>query len=239
MKDIKKIVDRSIEKNCKSIIFYYIAYIQLFILLSSIILVIIALFVLISFINLIFSLVYAIIVGLFFLLFGRYEERLGEDTYQLIQKYPESQVGENLHAIIIVHKKLPKKSPYSPSDYTEGVDILIKKFRNNSMPQKYQIYDISLKTEFKEKIENCNATHIWIFGHGRRYGIKTIDGLLCYFELKNIGQIEFVGQYHCNSLLGSSLADYYHPKYQDVTRWPRFSFGIRISVKKKLNEMGI
>ena len=153
-------MDASIEKNCKSFIFYNIIYIQLFVVIALFILIVFTLFFYIFSISPILALVYTFLILLAGTLFVNFDEKLGKYIYNLIQKYPESQIGENRHAIIIVHKRLPKKMDYSPSEYSEGIDILINRFRNSSKPQKYKVYDIFSKQDFKETIENCNPSHI-------------------------------------------------------------------------------
>ncbi len=161
-------------------------------------------------------------------------------TKDLIKKYGEFHSELPHHAIIIAHKERPNNNgSYSDTDYVDGIDILINNFRTNVPQINYKVYEVGSKAKLKPIIENPNTTHLWIFGHGKRNSVALHDGGLCYYEVKEVGHKTFIGQYHCNSLFGTSLADYNNPDYRDVTRNARLTPYNRLAVRNKLREMGL
>ena len=161
-------------------------------------------------------------------------------TIDLIKKYPQSNFQIPHHAIIISHKKPPNKNGiFNEEDYSDGVDILIDKFRIHQPQISYQVYDVCSREDVIPIIYNENATHLWIFGHGARHKLRLLRGDLNYYDVRDAPKKEFIGQYHCNSQFWKSFADYNKPNNSDVTWWFRFSPLIRFSVRKKLRELGI
>ena len=162
---------------------------------------------------------------------------IGEKTKKCIQEYKDYNSQEPHHAIIIAHKN--SASIEKIRLYMDGMDILIKRFRCNKTPTNYKIYEITSKNEAIQIICNPQTTHLWIFGHGARNKLRFDSGNLYYQEVRNARRKIFIGQYHCNSLFGRSLADYNNPIYQDVTHWPRMTPFIRFSIVAKLDELDI
>jgi hypothetical protein len=161
-------------------------------------------------------------------------------TQDLIEKYPQSNFQIPHHAIIISHKKPPnEKGFFDEVDYSDGIDILIDKFRSHQPQINYQVYDVRSREEVKPIIYNTNATHLWIFGHGARHKLRLLWGDLNYYDVRDAPKKEFIGQYHCNSLFWKSLVDYNKPTNSDVTWWFRWGPFIRFSVRKKLKDLGI
>jgi hypothetical protein len=183
-----------------------------------------------------------IIIGLlisiaFMILSLAFYYNIGKKTKKCVQKYNEFNSQEPHHAIIIAHRN--SSSNKKIRIYMDGMDILIKRFRNHKTPIIYKVYEISSKNEAIKIICNPNTTHLWIFGHGARNKLRFDSGNLYYYQVRNTEKKVFIGQYHCNSLFGNSLADYNNPIFQDVTRWPRMTPFIRFSVYDKLKELGI
>ncbi|SCL76727.1 hypothetical protein L21_2669 [Methanoculleus chikugoensis] len=165
------------------------------------------------------------------------------ETKEIINSKPGLNNNVNHHAIIIAHSKGVIEETYflskfrSASDYMDGIDILVNCFVNHKPPIPYKIYEVTTKEEALIPIKSSNTSHIWIFGHGQRNFLNFKGGGLCYPKIKNVPEKVFVGQYHCNSILGTSLAEITKAKAWDVTRLPRITPCIRISVSKKLKQL--
>jgi hypothetical protein len=172
-------------------------------------------------------------------------DKISDKTKNLILTHSEKGSDKPHHAIIIanpgpkIHKiwKWTFKREREES-YLSGEDLLIEKFQSSPKGINYKVYEVNSKEQVIPIILDRNTTHLWIFGHGSRNVLSLEKGNLCYFEIRNevrnIPPKVFIGQYHCNSLFGKSLADYNNPKIQDVSRGPRTDISIRPSVKIKL-----
>jgi hypothetical protein len=161
-------------------------------------------------------------------------------TLELIQKTQQSNANVPHHAIIIAHKTKPNKDgSFDADDYFDGIDILIKKFCKVNPKINFRIYDVSSKEEVIPIFLNDYATHLWIFGHGKRHQLALYQESLNYYDIKNCPKKEFIGQYHCNGLFWRSSVDYNNPINYDVTWWLRWGPLIRNSVRKKMCELGI
>jgi hypothetical protein len=173
-----------------------------------------------------------------YIFFTIYPFFIHKKTINLIEKFPEKGSENPHHAIIIAHKKDLVSGEYNDGDYLSGVDILIEKFQNYSERYvNYKIYEVNTKKQVISIILDEKTTHLWIFGHGQRNKLRLKGESLCYFEVRNSPKKIFIGQYHCNSVFGTSLADYNKPNAQDVTHWLRMDPFIRFSVSKKLKEL--
>lgn len=169
-----------------------------------------------------------------------FTKKWADDAISLIKEAPEYHSEDPHHAIIIAHKNPPEKDgTYSILDYMDGIDILIKKFRDSNNPVNYKVYEVSSKNELIPVINNPKITHLWIFGHGMSNRLALHENGLCYYDVRNAPKKVFIGQFHCNSWYGKSLADYNMPDYSDVTRWPRFPPFIQIALKKDLRMLKI
>lgn len=162
---------------------------------------------------------------------------LSKRTISLIKKFPENGSDKPHHAIIIAHKEKPKNGEFDPIDYSSGEDFLISEFQSSLKHVNYKVYEVNTREQVIPIILNEHVTHLWLFGHGQRNKLRFNSGNLCYFEVKNAPKKVFIGQYHCNSVFGKSLADYNNPLVQDVTRWLRMDPLIRFSVSRKLREL--
>jgi len=103
---------------------------------------------------------------------------------------------------------------------------LIKYFVRKKI--KFKVYLWVNKEKFKEVIKNNNIKIVYIFGHGKRHGIRFENGeYLEYEDIKDYPPKDFVGQYHCNGTFyflptwKKSLADHIAKK-GDVSHWLRF-----------------
>ena len=199
--------------------------------------VIILLIFIIFFIFLVSPIYFIISIGILCMIFFGYPDFVHKKTIGLIKKYPERGSDKPHHAIIIAHKTDNIDGKPNRLDYLSGADILIEKFQNPSQPVNYKIYEVNIKEQVIPVILDENVTHLWIFGHGQRNKLRLKGENLCYFEVRRASQKVFIGQYHCNSIFGKSLADYNFPKNQDVTHWVRMDPFIRFSVLKKLKEL--
>ena len=163
-------------------------------------------------------------------------------TLELIHKTRPHQSNSDVphHAIIVAHKTKPNDDgSFNSDDYFDGIDILITKFCKHNPQINFRIYDVSTKEEAIPIFFNENATHLWIFGHGKRHQLALYQEFLNYYDVKNCPKKEFIGQYHCNSLFWRSIVDYNNPIHHDVTWWFRWGPLIRHSVRRKLAELGI
>jgi hypothetical protein len=150
--------------------------------------------------------------------------------------------GIDYHLILIAHTgSKDSNGSYSSTDYLDGMDILSNFFLNSCPQIPFVVRDISTGEEFIRSISDPKAQYLWIFGHGQRNLIRLNDGPLCY--KKTIQKIspplskKFVGQYHCNSPFGTSLAELTHSKESDVTSFIRFPLFTRWAIKRKIKEL--
>jgi hypothetical protein len=174
--------------------------------------------------------------------------KVSDKTKNLILNYSEKGSDKPHHAIIMakpgpkIHKiwKWTFKREREES-YLSGEDLIIEKFQHSAKEINYKVYEVSSKEQVIPLILDKNITHLWIFGHGSRNRVSLEKGNLCYFEIRNEVRKAFpkvfIGQYHCNSLIGKSLGDYNNPQIQDITRGPRMDILLRLSVKIKLKEL--
>ena len=154
---------------------------------------------------------------------------------ELIQKYPERKANHAHHAIILAHYSPPdEKGNYKLMDYFDGVDIIIKNFQEKGKNVNYKVYEINSKSDAQKIICDPKTTSLWIFGHGKRNILQFESDNLCYYEVRKAKKMDFIGQFHCNSYLGKSLADYNNPNSSYVTRWPQFSPLIRMAVRDRI-----
>jgi hypothetical protein len=174
-----------------------------------------------------------VILVVLYLLYTHY---IFKKTRKLIKEKPEFNSQDFHHAIIIAHKTIAINGEYNRSDYLSGIDLLIEKFQKYPNKINYKIYEVDSKEQVIPIINDLKTTHLWIFGHGQRNKLRFQSGNLCYFEVRDAPKKQFVGQYHCNTLIGNSLADYNQPRNQEVSRWLRFEPFIRIGIYKKLKE---
>lgn len=161
-------------------------------------------------------------------------------THKMIQEAEQAKSDVPHHAIIIAHlKQRNADGSFAIADYFDGVDILIQKFSNHNPTIPFRIYEVSSREEVIPVFFNENATHLWIFGHGKRHQLGLFQDRLNYYDVKKCPKKEFIGQYHCNSQFWLSFVDYNNPTHHDVTWWFRFGPFIRNSVRRKLNDLGI
>ena len=185
-----------------------------------------------------FALFYFVCIIAFLSIFIKLFNNCPSYTKGLITKYPSNRSEKEYHAIIIAHRD-PKKpnGDYPDSDYLDGIDILINYFLNYPTPIPFEILEVSTIEKTISAICNPKAQYLWIFGHGQRNMLGLQDGSLCYKEIKTPILKRFVGQYHCNSPFGTSLADIAQSEYCDVTIFPRFPIFTRWAIKRKLKEL--
>jgi len=200
-----------------------------FIHILSLIITVLVILILISY----FLIVVVILVVLYLL----YTVLILKKTQELIKYNSEFNSHGFHHAIIIAHKINAVNGEYNKSDYLSGIDLLIEKFQKHPNKINYKIYEVDSKEQVIPIINDDRTTHLWIFGHGQRNKLRFQSGNLCYFEVRDAPKKQFIGQYHCNTLIGNSLADYNQPRNQDVSRWLRFEPFIRIAIFKKFKEL--
>ena len=170
----------------------------------------------------------------------RWNNSILHTASDFIEKYPESGSEGNHHALIIAHEHLPNfDGIYDMSDYQDGIDILVKKFRSCTPPVNYKIYEVSSREEIIPVILDPKTEYLWIFGNGKRNLPRFPKGNLCYYEVRDAPRKKFIGQYHWNSWFGKSLADYNKPECQEVGRWPRFFPVTRCQVRRHLVKLKI
>jgi len=164
----------------------------------------------------------------------------GERTRILINQANYFDDNQDHHAVIITHKrKSNENGKYLFADYAGGIEIVINSLKNHNPPIPFRIYESDKVQDVIDIIKNPHSTFLWIFGHGQRNKLFLVDGQLCYFLVRDAPKKEFIGQYHCSSLIGNSLADYLKPQNQDISNWFRFPITMRWAVRRKLIEMGI
>lgn len=129
-------------------------------------------------------------------------------------------------AIVLVHKY--------PSDswilYSNGLIWLGLWLQRMSLS--YFITTVTTKSRFSRIVADDTVQYLFVFGHGKRYGLYFGESFLNYADLKGTKK-KFVGQYHCNIGDGffgcvyggeKTLADVTEAETQDITYWFRFSF---------------
>jgi hypothetical protein len=193
--------------------------------------------------------IFSFIVGIFFGFLIYYEAQKNRLYEYIILIWPPSVycwlIGTNLdneisdnekhHAIIVIATDLRTKF----ANCFSGVSTLLISFTFQNPRIAHKLYFCSNEGDVRNVIENPNATHVWIFGHGLKHGVTTGKNVLYYCEVKNIPQKEFIGQYHCNHGGGKSLADYNHPKICDVTDSFRSNGEIEQGVRRSLESLKI
>jgi hypothetical protein len=229
----KKLPDEFPSSDCQDITIKIVHYLE-FVIIFFIALIGIRLYLIISSTS---SLLFIILIITLLILLICYPLCVSFNTRRLIQTFPENNCKNQHHAIIIAHKTSPKSGKFTYMDYLSGADILIKRFRIDGKKINYSVYEVQKKEQVIPIILNENTTHLWIFGHGMRNKLGLNGENLCYYEVRSAPKKTFIGQYHCNSFLGKSLADYNNPKNQDVTHFARMDPFIRISVWRKLKEL--
>jgi len=126
--------------------------------------------------------------------------------YDLAQQYPEYLSSDNHDGIVIVHENIAKKCFYG-----DGVILLINTFRAQKPPIPYKVYHCENLQKFIEVVRNPKITSLWIFGHGRHWGIGCGVDSLSYEETflppPVTPEKQYVYQFHCNSGCGKSLAN--------------------------------
>ena len=229
----KKLPEGFPSSDCQDITIKIVHYLE-YIIIFFIALIGIRLYLIISFTS---SLLFIILIITLLILLICYPLYVSVITRRLIQKFPENNCSNHHHAIIIAHKTNPKWGKFSFMDYLSGADILIKRFRIDGKKINYCVYEVQKKEQVIPIILNENTTHLWIFGHGMRNKLGLNRENLCYYEVRGAPKKTFIGQYHCNSILGKSLADYNDPINQDVTHFARMDPFIRFSVWRKIKEL--
>ncbi|MCX6682622.1 MAG: hypothetical protein NTY71_06520 [Methanoregula sp.] len=166
------------------------------------------------------------------------QEKWGRNTKSLILKHFSNCPDNEHHSIIIAHKTdLDGEGNFPISDYYDGVDVLINYFISNKPPIPFKVTEITIKEEAIDLICDPHAQFLWVFGHGQRNKLALQDNFLCYKEITTPLNKKFVGQYHCNSPWGTSLADITHALESDVTIFPRYPIFTRYAIKRKLTEL--
>jgi len=185
-----------------------------------------------------YSIPYAVLLFAIIIVYYNIQNGWAKITKSHINDYFSNCHDKEHHCIIITHRTKPDgEGNYPISDYYDGIDILINFFNNNSRPIPFEIREITTKEDIIITICNPFAQYLWIFGHGQRNKIALRDDILCYKEIKTLLKKKFVGQYHCNSPWGTSLADITHAQESDVTIFPRYPILTRYAIKRKLREL--
>jgi len=193
----------------------------------------------------IYSILYAVFLVAIVLAYIFIQQRWGEATKSIILKNSSHQPIVEYHSIILAHTtQSDDKGKFPITDYYDPIDILINYFASNEPPIPFRVREITTRNEAIDAISDSNAQFLWIFGHGQRNFLGLSDGFLCYRDLvdlvndpkKNL-QKKFVGQYHCNSPCGTSLADVVHAQESDVTIFPRYPLFTRWAIYRKLKDL--
>jgi len=136
------------------------------------------------------------------------------------------------HIAIIISNKKTRNIEDSRNDLLcSGPYSLVEYLQKNKIP--FRVYLWPEKHEFSAIIQNADVKIVYIFGHGKRFGIRFENGdFLVYFDLRNCPRKEFIGQYHCNGngyflSWKKSLADYL-AKNKKVNHWLRFNLITRL-----------
>lgn len=136
--------------------------------------------------------------------------------------------SQNPRAAIVVVPTYPKDKWYL---YSQGLIWL--GFWLDRIGISYNLIRGPTIQVFQGIIENDSIECLFVFGHGKRYGLRFGDTFLEYSKLKKGGRKKFVGQYHCN--IGDhffgfihgkeiTLADVTKAELWDINSWMRFSF---------------
>lgn len=185
-----------------------------------------------------YSISYALLLCAIVIIYKKIQNDWAIIAKSLIKSHFSNCHDREHHCIIITHRTKPdKEGNYPISDYYDGIDILINFFKNNSPPIPFEIHEITTKKDIITTICNSFAQFLWVFGHGQKNKIALQDDVLCYKEIKTPLKKQFVGQYHCNSPWGTSLADITHAQESDVTIFPRYPIFTRYAIKKKLRAL--
>jgi len=127
--------------------------------------------------------------------------------WNCVVKYKEF-MSEIDHDAIIVNIYSPFGKEYI---FGDGIDLLISFFVMREIP--FKVYCCNNSIDFFNIINNPKCKTLWLFGHGKRGGIRCSDKYVDYSEIVNEMSIDsknknYVYQFHCNSGCDKSLADY-------------------------------
>jgi len=110
---------------------------------------------------------------------------------------------EHLAIIIVRYNIIYKTLFYLLTHFKKLFAIL----NQNHIP--YVVYVINTNEEFINILKNRNVKAIFVFGHGRRHGLKFGNEVWSYNNLSvlapKLKHIIYVGQFHCNHESGKSL----------------------------------
>jgi hypothetical protein len=158
------------------------------------------------------------------------------------RKYHQDKLDSNHHAIII---GLKKRFGFWTDEtvYASGIDLLVDYFNKNNIA--FNITVCKNKKEAESVIYNFSAKSLWIFGHGTKTSIGFgKNDILHYCTVRNAYKKDFIGQFHCNSGEGCSLADYllpdgYLPNQKFVVDGLRCNHQNRIDIQALLEDKNI
>jgi hypothetical protein len=109
---------------------------------------------------------------------------------------------KHLAIILVRYKIIYKTLFYLLTNFKKFFMIL----NQNHIP--YNVYVIDTKEDFIKIITDKNVRALFIFGHGRRHGLKIGNEIWPYYNVPQAKNITYVGQFHCNHESGKSLYEH-------------------------------
>ncbi len=128
-----------------------------------------------------------------------------------VKKYIKADEPEEHTAVILPHDK---------NRAIDGGDkIALQLLKVLYEKEKFQVYLCLFKDNMKDVLEKSTVKRIWIFGHGTRGSCSLTDGPFTYsdfmteklgdnWKIREVPQMEYVYQCHCNQKSTTPLTEY-------------------------------
>jgi len=110
--------------------------------------------------------------------------------------------AKHLAIVLVRYNVIYKTFFYVLTHFRKFFSILSQ----NNIP--YVVYVIDAKDELIRIVENKNVKALFIFGHGRRHGVKFGNEVWSYYHMPKVKHILYAGQFHCNHESGKSLYEH-------------------------------
>ena len=109
---------------------------------------------------------------------------------------------KHLAIIMVRYNIIYKTMFYLLTNFKKFFEVL----NQNDIP--YVVYVIDKKEDFTAIVKNKDVKALFIFGHGRKHGLKFGNEVWPYYNIPKVKNIEYVGQFHCNHESGKSLYEH-------------------------------
>ena len=138
-------------------------------------------------------------------------ERSALKSAKEVKKYIKTDEPEEHTAVILPHDK-NRAMDGGDKTVLQLLEVLYEK-------ENFQVYLCLFKDEMKDVLKKSTVKRIWIFGHGTRGSCSLTDGPFTYsdfmtekvgdnWKIREVPQMEYVYQCHCNQKSTTPLTEY-------------------------------